>query len=178
MAIYDKGFVNRSNLSINARVIDVTTQTIKANGAMQLKANISRDDDFVQVAGTKLDAAGMNKAVLDLVYNDLFGIQVSEDLHAIEIVADEQFTFTITCNERPVFVNCVCDSSIEFDGSNDFYDTGATITVILSADTTLLTTESEIPFKIELYTDMQRRNYLVSVTGIIHYFPTSQSSND
>ena len=179
MATYEKGFMDRESSKLKKKVIDVTKQTIYSNGLMELEADVTRGDseDYVKV-GTRLNAAEMNKAILDLVYNDLFGIKLSADLHNIKIVANKQFSFEIISNERPVFANCVCNNGIDFEGSTEFTGDGSKTSITMIPDTTVFTSKSEFNFKIELYTDTQRKNYLTSVTGHVQYSPNSQSSND
>lgn len=178
MATYVKGFVDRQSTNPNYKVIDVKQQTTNYNGLPTYLAKVSRGDESISITGTGLNAKEINKAVIDLVYNELFGITFTEDLHDIEIIGNETYQFTIVCNERPLFVNCVCDNGINFGGSNQLEETKSTIKIDLTADTTLLTSVSEFDFRIELFTDMQRKNYLTSVNGHITYRPTSESSND
>lgn len=178
MATYEKGFVDRKSNSSEKRIINVSKQTIYSNGLMELEADVSRGDNNVTTAGTRLNAAEMNKAVLDLIYNELFGIKINKDLHSINIVGSEQFSFEITCNERPLFANCVCNNGIDFGGEILFSGNGSMILIDLIPDVTVLTSKSEFDFKIELYTDSQCNKYLTSITGHINYSPTSESSND
>lgn len=180
MAIYDKGFVDRVAKKMSNKVISVTEQNIHSDGLMTLTADVQRNDNDVTEIGTRLNAESMNKAVLDLVYNELYGIQVNKDLHSLELVADGKDTFKITCNERPLFANCICDGGIEFTGENIVYEGGAEITLEIQASSSLLDSDAtkEIDFKIELYTDSLGKNYLVTLTGYVKYKPTSTSSTD
>lgn len=180
MATYEKGFVDRIIDGKSCKLIKVTEQRIHSNGTMDLIADIVRYEDKPSSEGTKLDADSMNFTILQLIYDELYDIEISEDLHAITLMGNESKTFYITSNKKYLFP-IVSDGEKYIDINFSYNDKKSEYTVTVMP--TLRTidnydSETELYFSIDFYLDSNYNTFYTGIKGCVTYIPSSSSSTD
>ena len=178
MREFVKGFKDRKGTNVTKKVINVLERTDHANGQMTLKGTINREDTGVIEEGTRLDAESMNNAVLDLIYNELYGLDFGNEPYCREYIGveliDDMYNIYFT---GPRLYGVV--------ESNNYFDIEVSnqenrIKVVLGSKSALSEVDYElnVEYYINLYSDAACTHFVTRVKRCINYIPSSTSSND
>jgi len=177
MREFEKGFKDRKGTNTTKKRIQVLERTEHSNGQMTLIANVNRNDSGITEEGTRMDAESMNTAVLELIYNELYGITYTYS-ESEWVGTDKEWYERLILNysgprlyanvEQNDYLNFVIDnainqSEIEITGGSKLSD---------------LEYETSIDIYINLYSDEECTNFVTRVKKRINYIPSSTSSND
>ena len=177
MREFEKGFKDRKGTNTTKKRIQVLERTEHSNGQMTLIANVNRNDSGITEEGTRMDAESMNTAVLELIYNELYGITYTYSESEWVGTDKEWYERLILNYSGPrlyanINLNAYLDITI-----NNLVDKSE-VNILGKEILHDLEYETSIDIYINLYSDEECTNFITRVKKRINYIPSSTSSND
>ncbi len=182
MSEYVKGFKNRKSQYFGTKEIDILSEEV-INGTQTITSTFRRYDGSLQEEGTKVNALNMNKAILDLVYYELYGIEFINYPYFMELVGDSfEHTYNIKFHQNRLY------PKVKFTDSNNdnIDDDNLTVSFLYSDDNddtldiivrpgneiTKGGYEYNFEYRIDLYYDEECSKFAVSINRYFHYVPS------
>lgn len=160
------GFIDRVSTGTTQKKFEVVKLEYDNNDDLiELVVNELRNDSAT-TEGTKFKKLDMEKAVRDTIYSQVFGIVFSDGTSDVTIVGRESKTKTINTS---FFLENTQSSIYNISSSSSSYTFSVPSSVTIASD---------IEYKIKVYLDENHEYFLFNITGVIHYTPSSTSSND